>query len=215
MATKYIEYPDRESWLAGRKNSIGASEVAAAIGLSSWMTPEELWEIKTGRKNPKDLSNNSRVLFGQNAEGLIRDLYVLEHPEYECEYHPYRVYYQEETPFLTATLDGELIRKDNGLRGVYEGKTAELSKKAQWDNWNGKVPDNYYIQLCQQLWCVGKEYQFSVLNAKLKKLSGDSELRSYDFNRADMEADINYIVSEAKRFWRYVQEDKRPPIRIG
>lgn len=214
MATKFIEYPDRESWLEGRGNSIGASEVAAAIGMSPWQTPEELWEVKTGRKKPKDLSTNEKVQFGQNAEGLIRDLYVLEHPIYKCEYHPYRVYFQEETPFLTATLDGELFNVNEGTFGIYEGKTAEVSKKAQWEKWNGKVPDNYYIQLCQQLWCVGKEYTFSVLNAKLKKLNGDSELRSYDFSREAMEEDIAWVVSEAKKFWRYVQEDKRPPIKF-
>ena len=214
MATKFIEYPDRESWLAGRGNSIGASEVAAAIGMSPWQTPEELWEVKTGRKKPKDLSTNEKVQFGQNAEGLIRDLYVLEHPIYKCEYHPYRVYFQEETPFLTATLDGELFNINEGTAGIYEGKTAEVAKKAQWEKWNGKVPDNYYIQLCQQLWCVGKEYTFSVLNAKLKKLNGDSELRSYDFSREAMEEDIAWVVSEAKKFWRYVQEDKRPPIKF-
>lgn len=214
MAKKFIEYPDIESWLAGRGNSIGASEVAAAIGMSPWQTPEELWEVKTGRKKPKDLSTNEKVQFGQNAEGLIRDLYVLEHPIYKCEYHPYRVYFQEETPFLTATLDGELFNVNEGTFGIYEGKTAEVSKKAQWEKWNGKVPDNYYIQLCQQLWCVGKEYTFSVLNAKLKKLNGDSELRSYDFSREAMEEDIAWVVSEAKKFWRYVQEDKRPPIKF-
>ena len=68
VATQFIEYADRESWLAGRKNSIGASEVAAAIGISPFMTPNELWEIKTGRREPKDLSTSSRVVFGQQAE---------------------------------------------------------------------------------------------------------------------------------------------------
>lgn len=210
----YIEYPNREEWLAARRKSIGASEVAAAIGMSSWMTQEKLWEIKTGRRNPDDLSNNSRVLFGQNAEGLIRDLYGLEHPEFDIEYHPYRVYFREETPFLTATLDGELIRIEDGIKGIYEGKTAEVAKKVQWENWNGKIPNNYYIQLCQQLWCAGEDYQFSILNAKLKKRNGDSELRSYEFKREDMEEDIKYIVSEAKKFWQYIQEDKIPPIKF-
>lgn len=213
LSSKFIEYNNREDWVANRFQSIGASEVASAIGLSPWMTPEELWELKTGRREPKDLSNNPRVQFGTQAEGLIRDLYMLEHPEYTLEYHPYRVYYQEETPFLTATLDGELFRAD-GVKGVYEGKTAEVSKKVQWEEWKNKIPMNYYAQLCQQLYCVGEEYRFSVLNAKLKKLNGDSEIRSYEFSREDMEEDIRLIVNEAKRFWNYVKNDKRPPLKI-
>jgi putative phage-type endonuclease len=214
LSSRYIEYENREDWLNGRRASIGASEIASAIGLSPWMTQEELWEIKTGRKEPKDLSANSRVIFGQQAEGLIRDLYALEHPEYEIEYHPYRVYFNDETPFLTATLDGELTRIADGVKGVYEGKTAEIGKKIQWEEWKNKIPTNYYCQLCQQLYCVGEEYQFSVLNAKLKRLNGDSEIRSYEFKREEMEEDIRLIVDEAKRFWKYVQDDKRPPLRI-
>lgn len=214
MSSRYIEYNNREEWLANRIKSIGASEVASAIGLSPWMSQEELWEIKTGRREPKDLSTNSRVIFGQQAEGLIRDLYALEHPEYKIEYHPYRVYYNEDAPFLTATLDGELIRIADGIKGVYEGKTAEVGKKVQWEEWKNKIPTNYYCQLCQQLYCVGEEYQFSVLNAKLKRLNGDSEIRSYEFKREEMEEDIRLIVDEAKRFWKYVQDDKRPPLKI-
>lgn len=214
MATKFIEYADRELWLAGRKNSIGASEVSAAIGISPFMTQNELWEIKTGRREPKDLSTSSRVIFGQNAEGIIRDLYMLEHPEYTLEYHPYRVYYQEETPFLTATLDGELTRVEDMVKGIYEGKTAECTKKAQWEKWNGKVPDNYYVQLCHQLYCAGDAFQFSVLNAKIKGMNGDSSLRSYEFDREQMQADINWIIEKAKEFWELVVNDKRPPLRI-
>lgn len=214
-SNKFIEYNNREEWLKGRRDSIGASEVAAAIGLSPWMSQEELWELKTGRREPKDLSTNSRVVFGQQAEGLIRDLYMLEHPEYSLDYHPYRIYFQESTPFLTATLDGELFRIADGVKGVYEGKTAEVGKKVQWEEWKNKIPNNYYCQLCQQLYCVGEEYQFSVLNAKLKRLNGDSEIRSYEFNREEMEEDIRLIISEATRFWKeYVQKDKRPPLRI-
>lgn len=210
MSTEYIEYADRESWLSGRRKSIGASEVAAAIGISPFMTRLELWEIKTGRKEPKDLSNDSRVVFGQQAEGLIRDLYMLEHPEYTLEYYPYRVYYQSETPFLTATLDGELTRVEDGVKGIYEGKTAECTKKTQWEKWNGKVPDNYYTQLCHQLWCVGKEFNFSILNAKIKGLNGDSSLRSYEFAREDMQADIDWIIKKATEFWELVKTDTKP-----
>ena len=115
---------------------------------------------------------------------------------------------------LTATLDGELTRIADGVKGVYEGKTAEIGKKIQWEEWKNKVPNNYYIQLCQQLYCVGEEYRFSILNAKLKRLNGDSEIRAYEFIRDEMEEDIRLIVNEAKRFWKYVETDKRPPIRI-
>jgi hypothetical protein len=39
----------REDWLAIRKQGIGASDAAAAVGLNPYQSPLELWMIKTGR----------------------------------------------------------------------------------------------------------------------------------------------------------------------
>ena len=146
MPTSYIEYDNREDWLAGRTKSIGASEVSAAVGLNPFMSQLELWEIKTGRKKPKDLSNVSRVVFGQNAEGLIRDLYMLEHPEFTLEYHPYRVYFQTELPFLTATLDGEPFAFGEDDRALFSIKNSqgEVVKEISLDSkiWNIEVNDD-------------------------------------------------------------------------
>lgn len=37
---------NRKSWLASRLNGIGASEAAAIVGMSPYMSNIELWEIK-------------------------------------------------------------------------------------------------------------------------------------------------------------------------
>ena len=44
----YRHFKDREAWLKGREkyNGIGASEAAAIVGATSWMTATELWQIK-------------------------------------------------------------------------------------------------------------------------------------------------------------------------
>lgn len=44
-------YASRAEWLAGRSNSVGASEVAQVMGIapSSWGTAMDLWERK---RNP-------------------------------------------------------------------------------------------------------------------------------------------------------------------
>ncbi|MCB1614397.1 MAG: YqaJ viral recombinase family protein, partial [Pseudomonadales bacterium] len=39
----------REDWLDVRRRGIGASEAAAACGISPYQSPLELWLIKTGR----------------------------------------------------------------------------------------------------------------------------------------------------------------------
>ena len=52
MITKTI-LSNHEEWLKNRKNGIGGSEIAAAIGKNPYMTNVELWELKTGRKKRK------------------------------------------------------------------------------------------------------------------------------------------------------------------
>ena len=57
-------YENREEWLAARKAGIGASEAAAVIGKSSFMSNMELWRLKTGRAEKKDMTGNSAVEYG-------------------------------------------------------------------------------------------------------------------------------------------------------
>ena len=213
MNQKFLEFDNREDWLKARANFIGASEIAAAVGLSPFRSMLDLWEEKTGRTPPRDLSNNPRVLFGNMAEDHLRGLYLAEHPEYELEYHPYRVYLDNELPFLTATLDGELIEKETGRRGILEIKTADCSKKAKIAEWKDGVPQYYYCQVVQQQTVTElMGFSFSVLYAKLRYLSGDSMLRSYEFERLEMLEDINWIRRKAEEFWHYVATDTMPPL---
>ena len=208
---KFVEFDNREEWLNYRKASIGASEIAA-VGMSPSKTPLELWKEKTGRIKPKDISNNPNVVFGNNAEEHLRGLYIAEHAEYQLEYHPYRIYIDDDLPFLTATLDGELIETETGRRGVLEIKTADCSKKAKIQEWKDAIPNYYFCQVVQQQLVTG--FEFSVLYAKLKYLSGDSSLRSYEFERADLIGDIDWLRRKAEEFWHYVASDTMPPLML-
>ena len=209
---KRIVYNDRESWLAGRGKSIGASEAAAAIGMSPFESPYELWARKTGRVPAKDLSGNSAVEYGNRLEPALRTLFQAEHPEFELDYHQFDVLYQHERPWMTATLDGELIDVEDGTKGILEIKTSSVSKKAQWDAWRDAIPTHYMCQVCQQLYVTG--WDFVVLYAKLKKLNGDSELREYRIERREHEEDIRWLVSEIDKFWELVKTGTPPPITL-
>lgn len=205
----------REDWLEQRNAHLGASEVAAAVGISPFKTPVRLWEEKTGRKKPSDLSGNPAVLFGQKAEEHLRGLYLAEHPEFTGDYHPFDILYQRERPWMTCTLDCELINTTTNTKGILEIKTAETARKAQLEKWDGKVPDYYFAQLLHQQIVCGEEYKFSVLYAKLKLLNGNSSLREYEFTREDLAADREWLLTEAERFWWYVEHDTMPPVTLG
>ena len=52
---------EREAWLAGRRNGIGASDAPAALGISPFKSRGDLWAEKTGLVEPPDLSDNEAV----------------------------------------------------------------------------------------------------------------------------------------------------------
>ena len=210
----YVDYPNREEWLKGRINSLGASEVASVLGMG-FQTPIELWEIKTGKVKPKDLSANDKVAYGTDAEAHLRALFALKNNgKYLIEYNPYRVYNHEKYQYLTATLDGELTRLADNEKGVWECKTVWVLSSKILNDWSGKVPNKYYIQVCEQLAITG--YSFAVITVELIFPDGNSETRNYTIERNEqVEHDIQHVETEAVKWWNeYVILKKKPPIRL-
>ena len=206
-------FPNREAWLKGRKDfpGIGASEAASIVGASSWMSASELWQLKTGRKEPKDLSLNEQVSYGTHAEEHIRALFMLKHPEYKLEYRPFDFMYQKERPWLRCTLDGELVVPD-GERGTLEVKTAQIQSKSQYAQWNNRIPDHYLVQLLHQFLATG--YSFAYLTAELMYTDGSSTLRSYYFRAQDYYDDMEWLLEEEEKFWDSVLNQKTPNVKL-
>lgn len=207
------------AWHAWRLEGIGASEASAVLGCNPYMNNVDLWRIKTGRKAAADISNKACVQYGHEAEPLIRKLFALDHPEYKVIYRgKYDAVGSDVYPFVRATLDGRLVETATGRRGVYEGKTAEILRSMQREKWrttDGKprLPDNYYVQVLHQLLATG--WDFAVLHAQLKS-EWDGNIiatrRSFTIERAEVAEDLDVLLEAEQRFWRYVQEDKEPPL---
>lgn len=200
---------NREEWLETReKQGIGGSEAAAVIGESKWMSRLDLWEMKTGRKKHKDMSANEAVSFGVGAEEHLRALFMLQHPELSLEYNATDILYQDDTPYIFATLDGELVDNESLERGILEIKTA-MPRKADWEAWDGRVPTHYYAQICHQLLATG--YEFAYLYAMLRRMDGTAELKSYYFLRGACKDSMDYLLDMETEFWEeYVQKDIMP-----
>lgn len=212
MALQRISYPDRASWLAGRsEQGIGASDAAAICGMSPWTTKNELWELKVGKRTSRDISGNAEVQRGVNMEGAIREFFSSLHPEFQVTHHPYDVLFQEERPWMFATLDGEL-EDEQGRHGILEIKTASPNGKNGWDEWRDKVPQHYYIQILWQFLATG--YDFAILQAALWSRDGDITLRSFTFERSDRKEDMEWLLRQAEEFWQDVRTNKRPGAAI-
>ena len=210
---KMTTFKDRDDWLNARGKRIGGSDAASVLGMNPWMNNVDLWRIKTWRKKQEDISSNPAVKFGTNAEKHIRELFKLDHPELKVEYKPDNLWVDTEMEFAHASLDGWLTDKQ-GRRGILEIKTATIASQAQRDKWQPKaMPHAYYAQCLHYLMVTG--FDFVYLRGYLRYDFEDElwvHIKEYKFDRKDVEEDIKELKAAEERFWRYVMEDKEPPL---
>ena len=175
--------------LAERRKSIGASD-AGAIMAGEWA---KLWQIKTGRVEPDDLSGVLPVQLGAFTEPFNR-LWFTKQTGIEVTAAGEKCRHAE-LPFLTCTLDGRV--KLDGGPAVFEAKHV-----------GGREPMEtlllrYQPQLHHQMHVAGLEW------AVLSVLSGNS-----GFEYAEVPLDPFYLadlVERERTFWRYVELDAPPP----
>lgn len=214
MGARIEVFANRSSWLKARTR-IGGSDAAAVIGKSHWMSNIELWELKTGRREPKDMSSNPLVWYGTQAEEHIRALFALDHPEWEVCYEPNNLWTNPDYPFAHASLDGWLVAAGGvRARGVLEIKTAEIQNAQQAAMWKKRIPDYYYTQM---LWNLAvTEADFGILVAQLKyKRDGDMYKITREYTiPMDQKAreDALYLLMQGRKFWEYVERDERPAL---
>ncbi len=211
MAVEMITLDSREDWLNHRER-IGGSDASAILGMNPYRTNIELWQLKTGQLIPEDISEKPYVKYGTEAEKYLRELFKLDFPEYQVMYVENNMFLNDKYNFGHASLDGWLIDQ-NGRRGVWECKTTNILQSMQKEKWNHRIPDNYYVQLLHYLLIT--EFDFAVLKAQLKyEFNGEIYLQTkhYKIERAEVQEDIEFLESAERKFWKQVQERKRPDL---
>ena len=203
-----------EAWLQYRRTFIGGSDASAILGLNPYKTNIEVWQEKTGRIIPQDISDKPYVKYGKEAESHLIALFALDYPQYKVEANTnYKVIHHPKYHFIAGTLDGELTEIETGRRGILEVKTTEILNSMHKEKWNDQVPDNYYVQCLHYLLVTG--WEFAILKAQLKTVWGDEvrlTTRHYTIERSEVEADLKYLLEKEIEFWEYVAKDKRPPL---
>jgi putative phage-type endonuclease len=134
-----------QQWHAYRQSRRNASESAAVLGLSPWMTPYQLWLVKTGRLQTPATTAMQR---GTDLEPLARAAYELQTG------HIMEPLVIEEGPYSASldgmTLDGSLILE---IKCPFRGMRSEL-----WEGVSqGQVPQHYVIQIQHQLMVAGAD----------------------------------------------------------
>ena len=194
-----LEGISRDEWLAQRKTGLGGSDAAAALGLSPWTSPFELWLDKTDQFDQKPPSE--AMEWGLRLEPAVREAFtektglqvitepgILRHPDH---------------PWMIASLDGWAARGER-IVGVYEGKTASPWDDS-WDPDIDRIPDHVTLQ-CQHYLAVADQ---PVCHGAV--LIGGSKFRTFEVRRDDrMIADL--ITAEERWWTTFVEGDTPPPI---
>ncbi|MBK9160410.1 MAG: YqaJ viral recombinase family protein [Nitrosomonadales bacterium] len=130
-------------WHAHRAQYRNASETAAVCGASPWMTPYELWLVKTGRKVVEE---NAAMRHGTQMEPAARAAFeevsgLIMQPQVVVD------------GLYSASLDGITLGGDTLLeiKCPFKGAVSELWQSVK----SGTVPEHYQLQVQHQLMVTG------------------------------------------------------------
>ncbi len=103
MAIKSEVFQSREDWLQARGDTLGCSEIPAALGLNPWKTPYQLWAEKCGYVEGPEM--NFRMRLGLELEPAVCRLFM-EDSGRSVEHQKRPIIFRNEAhPFLHASPD--------------------------------------------------------------------------------------------------------------
>jgi putative phage-type endonuclease len=141
MAVKMQTFDSREAWLKQRGLRIGGSDAACLIGMNPWKNNVQLFREKM--HTVVDEIDNDAMAYGREAEPVLRKLFALDHPELKVMYEENNLWTNDMYPFAHASLDGWISPDESG-GGIIEIKTATIRSRIQAQEWDGRIPNNYY-----------------------------------------------------------------------
>jgi putative phage-type endonuclease len=178
-------------WHEYRQSMRNASETAAVLGISPWLTPYQLWMIKTGRstqavtppmQHGTKLEPEARAAYETHTGNLMQPLVLNDGP-------------------YSASLDGINLAGDLicEIKCPFRGKSSPLWKEAS----EGRVPGHYNAQVQHQLMVYGAStahfWVYAEGEGMLITLKRDEELMS--------------LIREAwDDFQQYLDTDNPPPL---
>ena len=178
-------------WHAHRSQSRNASETPVVLGISPYMTPYQLWEVRTGRKtvevtlpmrHGKELEPAARRAY-EALTGLVMEPLVLAEGDYSASLDG-------------ITLDGALILE---VKCPLKGQASELWKQVA----AGELPDHYYWQVQHQLMVsdalLAHVFVFDGTLGKLLEVAPEPTCRAQ-------------ITEAWDAFMKYIETDTPPPL---
>lgn len=191
--------PNSEQWYAARSTGIGASEAAAAIGVSKWSTPLEVYHRKRGNLPEKE--QNDAMRLGHKLEPIVLSEWWEANRQYYDEIvTPVGMLRSNESPFALATPDA--IARASDVMHPMECKTTSWRLAKSLDEDAESLPIEWQCQAQQQMYVMGMACViFPVL------IDGRT-LKTYEVERDDDM--IETIVAGERELWRRIVEGDEP-----
>ena len=184
--------------MSDRSEILGSSDIAAAMGVSRWKTPLQLYAEKLGEVEEADLSDNEAVEMGIELEETVARIFT-KRTGMAVRRSP-KIYICPDFPWMRCQVD----RLITGTDELLECKTASLRKEKEWEG--EEIPIEYILQVQWQLMVTGKSIgHIAVLiggqRFLYKKMVADHEM-------------FDKMKTAALAFWDMVQR-KIPPVAMA
>lgn len=192
MSFDTIETADRSEWLEARRAGIGASDIAAIMGISPWSTPFQVWASKVA-EIPED-EGSEQMKWGRILENVILDEWAKDNWAVNARGQLIR---STDVPIMMATPDGITRTPMPSSRPA----VAEAKNRAEW-SWDS-IPEYYHAQVQWQLAVTGYEVGYLIV------LFAGRHLETFE-----IEADDDYQTAQilaAGEFWKLVEANEPPP----
>lgn len=199
-----------ERWRILRQCSIGASDIAAVMGINSYKSKYQLWLEKTGRTEP--FKGNSATHWGQILEKVLLEEFQRVTGQKVITMETIS---NKDLPYMTYSPDGVIVDQNNQPLGLWEAKTAKMNVSTGEIDEEGRtiykwgegdiyendtlikecnlIPDEYMLQVQAGMLISNASF------CKLSALITTSDFRNYTIRKnAELQEEI---VRQVKDFW--------------
>lgn len=201
MATAFDVFVDvrsltHEQWLEHRQTGIGGSDAGALMGVHPYKSAFAVWADKKGKLPP--VEDNEAMRQGRDLEDYVAKRF--EQATGKKVRREYDMLRSKAHPYMIADLDRRII-------GEYAGLECKTSKDIYLKRYaNGEYPIEYYCQCLHYLAVTGFDKWY------LAVLIYGTELKVFEINRAEVEDDLQALITAEEAFWRdSIEGDVIPP----
>lgn len=210
MVIEVIAPRDRAAWLKARGRDVTASVVGALFGAHPYVTPYELWAIKSGRA-PRADEETVAMRRGRLLEPVAVAILREDHPGWQIEHNAAEnTYFRDPDRRLGATPDVVVTCPQRG-RGIVQIKSVEaMVFRRGWIDAEGNPEAPLWIALQATLEAYLTGARWAAVMPLVIGFGIDAPL--IDIPLEHMHGVIEAMTERAAEFWEMVKEGREPPI---